>query len=329
MTFSLRPLRRSILPSSAASVRTFVVSWKEAADRNESVFSDAFVMPRMMSSNCAGSPPLAMTSLLMRANSKRSTNCPGQVVRVALLVDAHLLEHLPRDELDVLVVDVHALGHVDLLHLLDEVLLGLRAAADRQQLVRVQRPLVELLAGLDALARLDEHARAARERVAMLLAGVVGDDDRQRLVGLLDRDRAVLLGDLRQALRLARLEQLDDARQAVRDVRAGDAAGVERAHRQLRAGLADRLRGDDADRVADLRRLAGGHRAAVARLAHAARGLALQHRAHGDLHDAVVVGLQLVAGRPTRSCRRARARSICAAFSTITRPRLVAISGAA
>ena len=68
---------------------------------------------------------------------------------------------------------------------------------------------------------------------------------------------AVLLGDLRQALRLARLEQLDDARQTVRDVRAGDAAGVERAHRQLRAGLADRLGGDDADRVADLRERAG------------------------------------------------------------------------
>ena len=82
-------------------------------------------------------------------------------------------------------------------------------------------------------------------------------DDRERLVGLLDRDHAVLLGDLREALRLARLEQLDDARQAVRDVRAGDAAGVERPHRQLRARLADRLRGDDADRVADLRHLAG------------------------------------------------------------------------
>jgi hypothetical protein len=40
-------------------------------------------------------------------------------------------------------------------------------------------------------------------------------------------------------------------RQAVRDVRAGDAAGVERPHGQLRARLADRLGGDDADRVAD------------------------------------------------------------------------------
>ena len=79
------------------------------------------------------------------------------------------------------------------------------------------------------------------------------------------------VGDLRQALRLAGLEQLHDARQAVRDVRAGDAAGVERPHGQLRARLADRLGGDDADRVADLGQLAGRHRAAVARLAHAGR----------------------------------------------------------
>ena len=50
MTFSLRPFRRSILPSRAASVRTFVVSWNDAADRNESVLSDALVIPRMISS---------------------------------------------------------------------------------------------------------------------------------------------------------------------------------------------------------------------------------------------------------------------------------------
>ena len=78
ITFSFRPFRRSILPSSAASVSTFVVSWKEAAERNESVFSEAFVMPRMMSSNAAASPPLAMMSSLILANSKRSTNCPGR-----------------------------------------------------------------------------------------------------------------------------------------------------------------------------------------------------------------------------------------------------------
>ena len=125
----------------------------------------------------------------------------------------------------------------------------------------------------------------------MLLAGVVGDHDRDRLVGLLDRDLAADLGDLRQALRLARLEQLDHARQTVRDVRAGDAAGVERPHRQLRARLADRLRGDDPDRVADLGQLAGRQRPAVAGLADAGRRLALEHRAHRDRDHVALLGV--------------------------------------
>ena len=118
-----------------------------------------------------------------------------------------------------LVVDVHTLGLVDLLDLLDQVLLGLCASADREQLVRVDRALVELPTRRDLLVRGDEQARAPREGVAMLLAGLIGDEDRQSFVRLLDRDHAVLLGDFRQTLRLARLEQLDDTRQAVRDVR--------------------------------------------------------------------------------------------------------------
>src|SRR3954453_4878316 len=220
---------------------------------------------------------------------------PGQEVRVALLVDPDLLEHLAHDQLDVLVVDVHALGLVDLLDLVDEVdldtgpPLGRRLAAVRQELVRVEVALVELHADLDALALVDEQARAPRERLAVLLPGVVGYDDGAGLVGVLDRDRARDRGDLRQALRLARLEQLHDARQAVRDVRAGDAAGVERPHGQLRAGLADRLRGDDAHRVADLRRDARGQRAAVALLAHARGRAALEHRAHRDGHAVLAV----------------------------------------
>ena len=69
MTFSLRPASESFLPSSAASVSTFVVSWKEAAERKESVFSDAFVMPRMTSSNCAVSPFFFLTAAFSRAKS--------------------------------------------------------------------------------------------------------------------------------------------------------------------------------------------------------------------------------------------------------------------
>ena len=117
ITFSLRPLSRSILPSSAASVSTFVVSWKEAADRNESVFSEALVIPSTISSYWAGSPLAFLTSALRRHQLLAVDELAGQVVGVALLVHAHLLEHLTHDQLDVLVVDVDALGLVDLLDL--------------------------------------------------------------------------------------------------------------------------------------------------------------------------------------------------------------------
>ena len=285
MTFSLRPFRRSTLPSRAASVSTLVVSWKEAADRNESVLSEALVIPRMISSAWACSPPSSPTLALIRRVLVAVDELAGQELRVALLVDADLLHHLADDQLDVLVVDVHALRLVDLLDLANEVQLGLGPPLDLvlatvgEDLVRVQRALVERLADLDVLAVTDVEQGAARERVAMLLAARVGDHDRDRLVGLLHATPCPRPRPSRQTLRLASLEQLDDARQTVRDVRAGDAAGVERTHRQLRARLADRLSGDDADRVTDLGDLAGRHRAAVAGLAHAGRRLALEHGA--------------------------------------------------
>ena len=68
-----------------------------------------------------------------------------------------------------------------------------------------------------------------------------------------------------------------------------DAADVERTHRELRAGLADRLRGDDADRLADVDHVAAGQVAAVAQRADAAPGLAGEHRADLDAVDARVL----------------------------------------
>src|SRR5439155_21963719 len=86
-------------------------------------------------------------------------------------------------------------------------------------------------------------------------------------------------------------------------------ADVEGAHRELRARLADRLRGDDADRFADLHQLAAGEVAAVAAAADSATRLAREHRT--DLHlldarflnrirqivgDLVVLGHEQIAG---------------------------------
>jgi len=42
----------------AASVSTLVVSWNDEAEMNDSVDSDALVMPRSRGSPLAGTPPL-------------------------------------------------------------------------------------------------------------------------------------------------------------------------------------------------------------------------------------------------------------------------------
>src|SRR3954452_24893859 len=97
----------------------------------------------------------------------------------------------------------------------------------------------------------------------------VGDGDAPTLLLLvvLDRDDAGELGDLRLALRPPGLEELDHARETVRDVLSRDSTGVERPHRELGARLADRLGGDDADRLTDLHQTPGREVAAVAQAA--------------------------------------------------------------
>ena len=109
----------------------------------------------------------------------------------------------------------------------------------------------EDLAGLDHVAGRGEHLRLRRDAERRVVDLGRDDLDLGRTVATDDLDDAVDVADLGLALGDAGLEQLLDARQAGGDVQAGDAAGVERPHRQLRARLADRLGGDDADRLAE------------------------------------------------------------------------------
>ena len=78
ITFSFSPSSRSTLPSIAASVSTFVVSWKEAAERNDSVASEAFVMPRMSGSNVASSFLPFFAASFARSSTTLSTSWPGR-----------------------------------------------------------------------------------------------------------------------------------------------------------------------------------------------------------------------------------------------------------
>src|SRR5207249_13686 len=137
---------------------------------------------------------------------------------------------LADDDLDVLVVDGHALQAIDLLHLVDQVALQLAIAEHRQIVVRVGRPVHEGLAGAHAIALVHADVLAARDQVFLGL-GVIGPD--HDLAHALHEpahfDPAVDLGDDRLLLGLAGLEQLRDARQTT-----GDVLGLGRLARNLR-----------------------------------------------------------------------------------------------
>ena len=61
----------------AASVRTRVVSWKDAADSHDSVASEALVMPMSSGRPEAGAPPSATTRRFSVSKRARSTSSPG------------------------------------------------------------------------------------------------------------------------------------------------------------------------------------------------------------------------------------------------------------
>ena len=100
-----------------------------------------------------------------------------QEARVAAVDDLHLTQHAAHDDLDVLVVDVDALRAIDLLHFLDQIVLQSRLAFDAQNVVRVERAFVELVAHLDLLAVLHQEMGARRDLVLALFAVSVGDID--------------------------------------------------------------------------------------------------------------------------------------------------------
>ena len=54
ITFSFNPSKESVLPFIEASVKTLVVSWKEAAEINELVCKEALVIPNKTLSKIAG-----------------------------------------------------------------------------------------------------------------------------------------------------------------------------------------------------------------------------------------------------------------------------------
>ena len=86
-----------------ASVRTRVVSWKQAAEMKQSVESEALVMPSSSGRPMAGRPPLAMALLVLLTEAELVDLLFEQERGVADFLDLYPTEHLPDDGLDVLV----------------------------------------------------------------------------------------------------------------------------------------------------------------------------------------------------------------------------------
>ena len=94
VTFSFRPADESTLPEIDASVSTRVVSWKDAAEMNDSVDNDAFVIPS--SSGTAGRrlQVLGGHALVLRPEAVLVHLLVDEELGVTHLLDPHPAHHL-------------------------------------------------------------------------------------------------------------------------------------------------------------------------------------------------------------------------------------------
>ena len=216
------------------------------------------------------------------------------------MVTLDAAQHLASDDLDVLVVEVDALGGVDILDRLDEGVHRRLDVGQLAQLAEVDEAAGDLVTSTDLDAVLDARHEAHGRGNAPLLDGagrIVRVNDTKEVLGLLGRD-AKHAGDGGEVGLAAEdllvdvaddVEHAGDRGEALRDVvGAGDAAGVNGTHRELGARLADGLGGDDADGRTDVDRTTRGEVPAVALLADAVLGLAGEQSAELDLLEAVL-----------------------------------------
>ena len=152
--------------------------------------------------------------------------------------DVDLLQHLPHDHFDVLVVDVDALQPVDFLDLVDEIGGQFLDALDRQNVVRRRIAVDDVIALLDNVAILQMDVLALRDQIFDRIGALFARNDAEALLVLVIAAELHRAGDLRDdrvILGTARLEQFRDARQTAGDV--ARLGALERNTRDDVAGL--------------------------------------------------------------------------------------------
>src|SRR6476659_3314444 len=105
---------------------------------NESVESEALVIPISFALPCAGRPPASSTFWFSARNLNLSTISLGRNSE-SPMSSTSIQRIMAGNRLQMLVVDVHTLQTVDFLDLVDQVLLQFLLAQHRQNIVRVAR----------------------------------------------------------------------------------------------------------------------------------------------------------------------------------------------
>ena len=118
----------------------------------------------------------------------------GQKVGIVGAHHPHLAQHLTHDQLDVLVMDVHALVAVDLLDLFHQVVLAGSDPLDLADLLGVERSLGKGGAGRDFLALPDRESGSSRNLIAGFVVRRLHHDGPAAVVGFIDTNPAPHLG---------------------------------------------------------------------------------------------------------------------------------------
>src|SRR5579885_868861 len=117
----------------------------------------------------SGFAALCQDSRILLRISKTINEVVWQHIGIARLLYTHAAQHLPDDNLDMLVIDIHTSVAIDLLDFLHQVGLHSFAALDAQDILWVALPTGNRRARRDFLSLRNGHTAGCRDRIGTLL----------------------------------------------------------------------------------------------------------------------------------------------------------------
>ncbi len=226
-------------------MRTLVVSWKDAADRKESVARDAFVSTEKRDFSGRRLKTFFFHSCVRLIEFALRIQGSGKKLRISRLIDFHLAQHLAYDYFDMLIVDIYALHLIYTLNFFDEILVYAFHTVNSQNIMRIERTLSDTVSSLDKVSFFYLQTRAVRDDIDHLLVAHNFDFCFIVFSRFDGHHRTVSFADFCETLRLSRLEKFFYSRKTLGNIPAGYTARMERTHGELCARFSDGLRRHD------------------------------------------------------------------------------------